>query len=220
MVDRAGRMVVQGEAALTQGGAWLKAGKILAVKGVGGFHLTCDARNATAIAELRHRKGRPAKPLAVMARDLQAAEAICRITAAEAQLLLSSAAPIVLLSIRPEAGLPSSLAPGLNAVGVMLPYTELYHQLLSAGPDVIVCTSGNKTGLPTAKDDQQALAELGQIADYFLLHDGNIQQRCDDTVTFVVAGQPRFIRRSRGYYSAPDMEGPCQAPQWYFSSRK
>ncbi|MCL6447428.1 MAG: carbamoyltransferase HypF [Armatimonadetes bacterium] len=199
LVDRKGCPVATGADWPETAGALLQKGYILAVKGLGGFHLACAAANREAVLELRRRKNRPAKPFALMCRDLATVERHCSVAAEEAELLRSPAAPIVLLRKRPDSPLPPELAPGLDSLGVMLPYTPLHLLLLQAGPPVLVMTSGNKSDLPLVTDNRQALAELGEIADYFLLHNREIINRCDDSVTAVVDGETLFFRRSRGY---------------------
>lgn len=245
----------------------LAEGRILALKSLGGFHLVCDARNRGALRELRRRKGRDAKPFAVMARDLAAVERYCRLNDQERELLTSPEAPIVVLRRRTEPGtedgagseaaaevptkcaavaapkagtapgavpgvaaedaaapgtkagaptapgtapppgiapgLPPELAPGLNTLGVMLPYTPL-HFLVFGGPfDLLVMTSGNYSELPLAKDNDRALAELGGIADYFLWHNREIVNRCDDSLAAVMDGEVQLLRRSRGWVPVP-----------------
>ncbi len=185
--------------------AWklLAQGRILAVKSLGGFHLVCDAKNRDALVALRRRKGRSAKPFAVMCRDLEAVERYCVVSDQEKELLLSPQAPIVVLKQRLDAGLPEELVPKLKTLGVMLPYTPL-HLLLLEGPfDILVMTSGNYSELPLAKDNAAALEELGGIADYFLWHNRDIVNRCDDSLAMVVAGEVILMRRSRGYVPRP-----------------
>ncbi len=198
----------------------IRAGQILALKSLGGFHLTCDALNEQAIAELRKRKKRPAKPLAVMARDIDVIRKYCRVTPTEAQVLQSPAAPIVILDKLPElvtncstgsttAGttfggsgnlqLPELLAPGVNTLGVMLPYTPLHMLLFDEQIELLVMTSGNATGLPLAKDNDEALEQLNQIADSFVLHNRPIINRCDDSLVRLNDNELQFYRRSRGY---------------------
>jgi len=184
----------------------LARGLVVAVRGLGGFHLACDALNPAAVARLRQRKRRPHKPLAVMARDLEAVRRYCVVTPEEEALLTSPAAPIVLLRVREGTGplLPDTLAPGSRTLGVMLPYTPLHVELFRAAEtDLLVMTSGNRSGLPLARDNAQALADLGDVADGFLLHDREIVNRCDDSVVRVMAGGPVFFRRSRGYVPLP-----------------
>lgn len=181
----------------------LAAGSIIAIKSLGGFHLSCDAHNRAALRALRTRKGRYAKPLAVMCRDLDTVREHCHVNDVEAELLASPAAPVVVLDKKQTSTLPAELAPGLHSLGVMLPYTPLHALLLATGPPVLVMTSGNKSGLPLARENHQALDELAGIADYFLLHDRDIVNRCDDSVVRVVMGETQFLRRSRGYVPSP-----------------
>ena len=191
----------------------LAAGRIVAIKGIGGFHLACDATDEAAIRRLRTRKGREAKPLALMVPDLAAAERLCVVSPAERTLLESPARPIVVLDERPGSGAASEVAPGLGRLGLMLPYTPLHRLLFAeagggdghAGsrPGPLVMTSGNRSEEPIATDNDDALARLGAIADAFLLHDRPIQTRCDDSVTRVVAGTELPLRRSRGYAPFP-----------------
>ncbi|TYO95408.1 carbamoyltransferase HypF [Desulfallas thermosapovorans] len=201
LVDRHGR-VVEGDW-LGETGRLLEEGKIIAVKGLGGFHLACSGVDPVAVQRLRRRKGRPARPLAVMCRDLAVVREHCRVTPREEALLCSPAAPIVILQRKTSSTLPRELAPGLNSIGVMLPYTPLHILLLQNGPAVLVMTSGNRSGLPLVKDNGQALARLGDVVDYFLWHDRDIVNRCDDSVVGLVDGQVQFLRRSRGYVPQP-----------------
>lgn len=181
----------------------LGEGKILALKGLGGFHLACDAFNRQALKTLRQRKGRSHKPFAVMCRDLATIRRYCFVSEAEEELLTSLQAPIVILRRRPEAVIPEEVAPGLRTLGVMVPYTPL-HLLLFEGPfPVLVMTSGNYSELPLCKDNERVFQELGGIADYFLLHNRPIVNRCDDSLAGVVAGEVQLYRRSRGYVPRP-----------------
>ncbi|HYF92498.1 MAG TPA: carbamoyltransferase HypF [Symbiobacteriaceae bacterium] len=203
LVDRAGKEIPGPGDAVAQAGQLLRWGLIVAVKGLGGFHLACDAANSAAVAALRERKRRPHRPLAMMARDLETVRRICQITPEEEQLLQSPAAPIVLLEMRQGAPLAPEVAPGLDQIGVMLPYTPLHLLLMAAGPDVLVMTSGNPSGLPLSIDEDDALARLGDIADAFLIHNRPIHTPCDDSVMAISGGAPFFLRRSRGYVPAP-----------------
>lgn len=181
----------------------LGEGKILALKGLGGFHLCCDALNRQALKVLRQRKGRSHKPFAVMCRNLTSAKRFCVVSEAEEELLASLQAPIVILKRRPEAALPEELAPGLKTLGVMLPYTPL-HLLLFEGPfSILVMTSGNYSDLPLCKDNERVYQELGGIPDYYLLHNRPIVNRCDDSLATVTAGEVQLFRRSRGYVPRP-----------------
>ncbi len=178
----------------------LIAGEILAIKGIGGFHLAVDATNEFAVMRLRDRKHRYGKPLAVMARDLEAARQLCVLTPEEEELLLTVARPIVLAPKRTGCGIAPSVAPGIPWLGVFLPYAPLQH-LLFADPRVkaLVMTSANLSEEPIAIDNVEALARLGQIADAFLMHDREILQRCDDSVMALVDGAPQLLRRARGF---------------------
>lgn len=179
--------------------AALRAGRIVAVKGLGGYHLACDATNGAAVRELRRRKRREAKPLAVMVADLEVARRLCDVSDAEAALLASPARPIVLLARRATGGVADEVAPRCRDLGVMLPYTPLHHLLLEAASVPLVMTSGNASDEPIAFDDADALERLRGIADLFLLHDRPIEIRCDDSVARVVRGAPMLLRRSRGW---------------------
>jgi hydrogenase maturation protein HypF len=181
----------------------LKDGKIVAVKGLGGFLLACDAANESAVNTLRERKHRPAKPFAVMVASLLEARKHCEISGEEEKLLSSAASPIVLLKWKPESAISKAVAPGLKYLGVMLPYTPLHHLLIRDTGRPLVMTSGNLSEEPIVKDNDEALRRLNNIADYFLLHNRNIYARYDDSVTLVEAGSPRIIRRARGYAPYP-----------------
>jgi hydrogenase maturation protein HypF len=178
----------------------LISGQIMAIKGIGGFHLSVDATNQVAVARLRERKRRYGKPLAVMVRDLEAARAVCVLTAEEESLLSTPARPIVLALRREGCCIADNVAPGIPWLGVFLPYAPLQH-LLFADPRVraLVMTSANLSEEPIAIDNEEALKRLGGIADAFLMHDREILQRCDDSVAAVVDGRPQLVRRARGY---------------------
>ena len=181
----------------------LKAGKILAIRGLGGFQLACDATSEKAITLLRSRKRRPSKPFAVMLATLEDIERHCLVSAAEKKLLDSPESPIVLLRWRESSStISTAVAPNLRYLGVMLPYTPLHHLLLKESAIPLVMTSGNLSEEPIAKDNDEALRRLGEIADYFLLHDRDIYARYDDSVS-IVEGMPRVIRRARGYAPYP-----------------
>jgi hydrogenase maturation protein HypF len=186
--------------------AILLGGRILAIKGLGGFHLACDATDETAVAALRSRKRRWGKPFAIMVPDLDAARALCDVSDEESSLLSGPKRPIVLLRLREDGSGPlaPSVAPGLSELGVMLPYTPLHHLLLAAvGGRPLVMTSGNLSDEPIAIGNADALARLSGVADAFLLHDRPILQRYDDSVVRVVSGRPELVRRSRGYAPFP-----------------
>ncbi|KAA0022195.1 carbamoyltransferase HypF [Antrihabitans cavernicola] len=182
----------------------LREGLILAVKGIGGFHLVCDATNPDAVDRLRERKHRPDKPLAVMAVDVAAARTIATISDREAELLRHPARPIVLLTKKQRCDLAIGIAPGIGELGVLLPYTPL-HQLLFRGdtPRLLVMTSGNLSGEPLCFDNDDARVRLASIADAFLMHDRTIAVPCEDSVLAVEAGTDMPIRRSRGFAPLP-----------------
>ncbi len=197
--------IAAGEDALAAAAAGLRAGAVVAVKGLGGYHLACDATDDIAVRRLRDRKRRWAKPFAIMVRDLAAARALCRVGALERRLLDGPARPIVLLEARRdgEPALAPSVANGNRRLGVFLPYTPLHHLLLEAAGRPLVLTSGNLTDEPLATDDADALARLGGLADGFLAHDREIRARYDDSVTRVVARRESVVRRARGYAPEP-----------------
>ena len=182
----------------------LAAGGIVAVKGTGGIHLACDARNPAAVRRLRRRKHRPDKPLAVLCRDLATARGLCLVDETAAALLQSPRRPILLLDKR-DPGAWGDLS-ATARLGLLLPYTPL-HLLLAdgafGGPAAIVLTSANAPGCPVLTDNDAAVAALAGVADLFLLHDRPIQNRCDDSVAMVWQGAPYFLRRSRGYAPQP-----------------
>jgi hydrogenase maturation protein HypF len=203
-LDRAGRSV-QGDA-LAFAATALRAGRILAVKGLGGYHLVCRANDAAAIAELRRRKGRDEQPFAVMVRDGLDAGRHGFVSAQERATLESDARPIVLLRRRPEAAVADAVAPGQARLGVMLPHTPLHHCLFADLEDeVLVMTSGNRHAEPMAFEDADALERLAGVADAFLVHDRPIRTRCDDSVAIVVpeSGACLPVRRSRGHAPLP-----------------
>ena len=218
------------EEALAATVADLRAGRIVAIKGLGGYHLACDATDAAAVARLRDRKRRWAKPFAVMVRDLDAARAVALLGEAEADLLASPARPIVLVPLRvgagpldhgAEPGHGAALDPGVTNgnrhVGLFLPYAPLHHLLMEAVERPIVLTSGNLSDEPIVVDDADALDRLAPIADAFLQHDREIRARYDDSVTRVVGtgpdARPSIIRRGRGYAPDPvDLPVPTPIP--------
>ncbi|NHB77783.1 carbamoyltransferase HypF [Rhodobacter calidifons] len=195
---------------IAQAVACLRAGGVVAVKGIGGFHLACDARNPAAVALLRARKRRPAKPLAVMARRADLA-ALAEVTEADLALLSDPAAPIVLL--RSRRTLPEGIAPGMAALGVLLPYTPLHHLLLEAFGGPLVMTSGNLSGEPQVIGNAEARTKLAGFADGFLMHDREIARRLDDSVER--SQPPMILRRARGRVpgTLPLPPGFADAPQ-------
>jgi len=186
--------------------ALLSNGRIVAVKGLGGFHLACDASNAAAVGELRTRKLRVDKPFAVMMPDVQTVEEHCLLNEAERGLLESAARPIVLLHRKAGSRIAPGVAPNQDWIGVMLPYTPLHYLLLqetSGFPQALVMTSGNLSEEPIATTNEEAREKLSKLADAFLLHDRDIHVRCDDSVVRVFENDIYPIRRSRGYAPFP-----------------
>jgi hydrogenase maturation protein HypF len=188
----------------------LREGKIVAVKGLGGFLLACDAENEAAVAELRRRKRRPAKPFALMVRDLQGVKSVCGVSREDDAALRHSRRPIVVMprlsSADPAAcPLPDVLAPGNNTLGMMLPYTPLHYLLFSDSPEsppefaALVMTSGNLSEEPIVVSNDEALLRLSGVADWFLLHNRDIATRVDDSVVRIFEGRERVLRRSRGF---------------------
>ncbi len=200
--DRSGRVMETRDGALQAAGDALRSGSIVAVKGLGGFHLMVDARNSDAVAMLRTRKGRYEKPLAVMFPSLEQVKDNCEINAAEQRLLTSSEAPIVLLRYR-GGDIAPEVAPGNPYMGALLPYTPLHHLLLTDLGFPVVATSGNLSGEPIYTDEIESLAKLGKIADLFLVHDRPIARHVDDSVVCVAMGEVLTLRRARGYAPLP-----------------
>lgn len=181
----------------------IKKGSIVALKGLGGVLLACDATNSRAVNRLRDKKNRPSKPFAVMMQTVEEIKEHCRISQIEADILNSSLFPIVLLKRTATVRVCPEVAPGLNRLGVMLPYTPLHRLLMNDVCRPLVMTSGNLNQLPIIKDNKEALDRLAAIADLFLLHDRDIFIRSDDSVVEVDDDTPRVIRRSRGYAPSP-----------------
>lgn len=218
-----GDLLGQGADALQLAARKLAQGAIVAIKGLGGFHLAVDARNAAAVKRLRERKRRKAKPLAVMVEDLEAAQGIAWVSPAAQTLLTGPERPIVVLKARPEGGLAPGLSPDTTEIGVMAAYTPLHVLLLAqvsalqGRPAVLVMTSGNFSSEPIALGNREALQRLAPIADAFLLHDRDILIRCDDSVVRPMRTESgteeiHFLRRARGYTPAPIPladDGPC-----------
>ena len=201
--DSEGTFRGQGHDALQRASRALREGAIVAIKGIGGFHLMCDARSERAVAELRARKHREEKPFALMARDLEAARQLALISDDEALLLQSPAAPIVLLTRRVDAPVAPPVAPGNPALGIMLPYSPLHHLLLRKLDFPLVATSGNISDEPLCTDEHEALVRLRGLADFFLVHNRPIARPLDDSIARVIAGKPCILRRARGYAPLP-----------------
>ncbi|MBN1862465.1 MAG: carbamoyltransferase HypF [Dehalococcoidales bacterium] len=203
LVSADGRLVEERDV-IKAASALLRDGNILAVRGLGGFQLACDATDAAAVATLRQRKRRPAKPLAVMMTILEEVAEHCELSPEEERLLSSPQCPIVLLKWRRDSShITAGVAPNLKYLGVMLPYTPLHHLLLRETGRPLVMTSGNLSEEPIARDNDEALVRLKGIAGYFLLHNRGISARYDDSVFMVVSEVPRPIRRARGYAPYP-----------------
>ncbi|MDD4503503.1 MAG: carbamoyltransferase HypF [Clostridiaceae bacterium] len=177
----------------------VKEGRIIAIKGIGGFHLCCDAMNEEAVAELRRRKNRPHKPLAVMAGNIDTVRKYCEISQQEREILICSKRPIVLLNKNKLCKLPDNVAPNQKRLGIMLPYSPIHHLLFETGIELMVMTSGNKGGMPIQHENEEAIEHLKGIADYFLLHNRDIHNPIDDSVIKVVAEKEMVSRRARGY---------------------
>ncbi len=182
----------------------LKQGKIVAIKGIGGYHLACDARNQEAVMALRSRKRRPNRPLAVMAASITAAREFAEISVMEKELVTSPESPILVLKKNKQYRLPEDVAPGMGTIGVMLPYSPLHH-LLFADQELtcLVMTSANPSGMPILYKDEEAFQYLEGIADYYLVHNREILHPVDDSVVQINDGEIDFLRRSRGYVPDP-----------------
>jgi len=202
--DREGNLL-HGDDPLMRAASGLRDDATIGIKGLGGFHLAVNSFSADAVAILRQRKNRPCKPFAVMIRDLETVKKLCVISEADEKQLTSFTCPIVLLKKRPESGLADNLAPSIEELGVMLPYTPLHHLLFTQDetPECLVMTSGNAVDEPLCKDNEKAVRRLSSFCDGFLMHNRDIHTRVDDSVVRVIGDQPRFLRRSRGYAPAP-----------------
>jgi hydrogenase maturation protein HypF len=200
----------RGPEAITYSRRLIREGKIVAIKGIGGFHLCCDATNEEAVQRLRKLKKRPAKPFAVMARDESAVKEECQLTAEQEAILTGHQKPILLLDKKEGGSLAASVASGNPKVGVMLPYAPVQLLLFQYDdeikmPDFLVMTSGNTSGAPICREDEEAIAELSHLCDAMLSHDRKIRIRADDTVMDFYRQEPYMIRRSRGYAPLPFM---------------
>jgi hydrogenase maturation protein HypF len=181
----------------------LKKGKVLAIKGLGGFLLACDATSQKTVELMRKRKKRPFKPLAIMVADIEEAKRHCYMSEAEAKLLTSPQSPIVLMPWKPDSAICQAVAPNLKYLGVMLPYTPLHHLLLRGVGLPLVMTSGNISEEPICKDNDEAVRRLSGIADYFLVHNRDIYARYDDSVTVIERDEVQLTRRARSYAPYP-----------------
>ena len=211
LVDTDGKIVETGDV-VTSAVELIKQGKILAIKGLGGFLLACDATDDSVVAELRKRKKRPGKPFAIMLPTLEQVEQHCCVSDSEKELLISPKAPIVLLKTKDGSNIAGSVAPELKYMGVMLPYTPLHHMLLRDAGVPLIMTSGNLSEEPIAKDNNEALRRLSGIADYFIMHNRDIYSRYDDSVCMVELGEPQVVRRARSYAPFP-VHLPYEAKQ-------
>jgi hydrogenase maturation protein HypF len=201
--SQAGDELARDHAAIQASADALRSGRILALKGLGGFHLLVDARDPEAVARLRRRKARYEKPLALMVADLEQVRDLCAVSPAAEDLLTSPQAPIVLLPRRPGAPIADVVAPGNPYLGVMTPYTPLHHLLLHQVEIPLVATSGNLSDEPICIENDEAGERLGRIADLFLVHDRPIARHADDSVAWVLDGKPGLIRRARGFAPSP-----------------
>ena len=183
--------------------SFLKEGRVVAIKGLGGFHLACDATDVEAVRLLRVRKHRDEKPFAVMVGDLGAARQLAELAPEDEVLLTSPERPVVLVRARAEAALAPEVNPETPLIGIFLPYTPLHHLLLVAVDGPLVMTSANVSNEPICRDNDEAQRRLSGIADAILLHDRDIAMRCDDSVARVIAGTPTIMRRSRGFVPRP-----------------
>lgn len=201
--DAEGRCLHERERAMIEGAAALRQGMIVAVKGIGGFHLCVDAANEESVRRLRQRKHRPQKPLALMFPSLEAIRRYCELTALEEETLTSRAAPIVLVKRKQGAALAESIAPDNPYLGVMLPFSPLHHILMKEAATPLVATSGNISEEPICTDEKEAIARLKDAADRFLVHNRPIVRPIDDSLTRVVAGRVMVLRRARGFAPLP-----------------
>jgi hydrogenase maturation protein HypF len=212
LLDSRGHEILEGNP-ISRAARLLRRGVVLAVKGLGGYHLACNAFDHDAVRRLRARKHREDKPFAVMAPDLRAVRQLCFVAEEDETLLCSRARPIVLLRKRENIQIAEAVAPAHRHLGLMLPYTPLHHLLLSDTDFPLVMTSGNLSEEPIAYKDDDAFRRLGKVAEYFLVHDREIHMRCDDSVTRTIEGRELLIRRSRGYAPQPiSMAAPFVKP--------
>ena len=206
LVDNQGNLITSiesGSNPIAAASQLLKEGKIVAIKGLGGFLLACDATNDTAVKTLRQRKKRSSKPFAIMVTDVGEAGRHCYVSPEEENLLTSPQSPIVLMRWREDSSVSREVAPNLRFLGIMLPYTPLHHILLRDTGLPLVMTSGNLSEEPIARDNDEALRRLSGIADFFLIHNRDIYSRYDDSVAIVERGTSQLIRRARSYAPYP-----------------
>jgi len=199
LLEGRGKSIAAGDEALKRTAEFMKNGKIIALKGLGGFQLLVDAGNESAVLELRNRKRRQSKPFAVMFPESETVEEYCHLSKSEKELLTSPQAPIVLLRRIGELPLAESVAPGIQYLGAMLPYTPLHVLLMDELDFPIVATSGNLSDEPICIDEDDAVRRLGEIADYFLVHDRAIVRPVDDSVARIIDGTPQILRAARGF---------------------
>lgn len=198
--QQSGELVAQDEEALLETGALIRSGHIVGIKGIGGYHLACDALQERAIEELRARKNRPRRPLAIMARDTDVVKKYCHLSKKEEEMLTSSVMPIVVLQKRRECNLPDILSPGLSTIGVMLPYTPLHHRLFgTSGLECMVMTSANPSGLPIQYKDES----MEHLCDYLITHNRDIHLPIDDSVVQFSGANMLYHRRARGFVPDP-----------------
>ncbi len=201
--DNNGVILAEKEIAMQKTIAAIKDGKILAIKSLGGFHLVCNAQNEKTVQLLRTRKNRPKKPFAVMFSNINDTKKYCRVCEQEKKLLISSQAPIVLLQKKKRCNIAYSVSPDNPYIGSILPYTPLHYLLLQELSFPIIATSGNQTGEPICIDNKEALLQLKEIADLFLVHNRPIAHRADDSIVRIIAKEPMILRRARGYAPLP-----------------
>jgi len=208
LLDSDGQTLREGEeTAIEAACGRIADGDLVVIKGIGGAHLACDATDPAVVADLRERTGRPEKPFAVMAPDVESVESFASVSATERETLEDTRRPIALLETDGDRPWLASVSPGLHTVGVMLPYAGLHHLLFDHLTGPLVMTSANLPGVPMATTTEDILSDLGGVVDAALVHDREIVQRCDDSVVRIVDGQRRFIRRSRGWV-------PQSIPRW------
>jgi hydrogenase maturation protein HypF len=201
--NKTGEIISSDHEAISSAADFVRNGSILALKGIGGFHLIADARNDNAVRTLRHRKMREEKPFAIMVDSIETAKRICVMSDPERDILLSPESPIVLLKNRDCSMVSPSVAPNNPYLGIMLPYTPLHHLLMKDLAFPVVATSGNRSDEPICTDEREALKRLSGIADFFLVHNRRIARHVDDSIVKFVGNRPMMIRRARGYAPLP-----------------